>query len=192
MTKNQFKVIGGTSVTSPFDAGSSSELATKKQKREDKREKLTKAVMALLEKLEKSDSVDMQLNTVIALESKILAPLFDEFVAVAPNPDRSTIGAKFAAVLKHIATLIITRREMHVSEEVNPHAPKFQVIFTWFLEVIQDIMVEEQFDQITIDNFFNKLSQRLAGWEGIIEKRLKGLSSKALDQVTNPLVKSKA
>ena len=132
---------------------------------------------------------DEKFNTLIQLNTLILPFAFQELSAQIPNPDRSVIASRICTALKDATSILMKKRETELTEEINPDSPKFQKSFEWFIEVVRASMEEAGVDSTTMNNVFNVMSNRLQGWEQMILKSLKGVSSKALSEVENPFIK---
>lgn len=129
-----------------------------------------------------------QMTKILELNSIIIPELFREFTSSMPNVDKSVIGSRILSAIKDMSGVIMKKHESEVAEEINTYSPKFQVIFTWFIELINVVLGRQGLDTIQINNIFADLSSELTGWEDKVSKRLKGLSAKSLDGVKNPLL----
>lgn len=132
--------------------------------------------------------VEKKLDSVVKMMAMNLPQQFNETLSDVPNVDRSIISNRLIASLKDIVTILVKRKEIEVSEEINPESLKFQKAFEWFVEAVHSAMVEAGADSTVINNTFNVLANKLQGWEFMISKQLKGVSSKALDSIDNPFV----
>jgi hypothetical protein len=129
-----------------------------------------------------------KLDLIIELKTRIVPLVFKELYASFPNPEISLIASRASFALKEAAAIIIKKRESEVSDEINPFSPKFQKAFYWLIELFHQTLVENGCDEITVNNVFSTLSSKLLGWEEIIAKQLKSISSKALEKVENPFI----
>ena len=168
----------------PFEDNSFQE--SDRQKNEEARAKFEEGISAV-----NSDTLpfERKLDKLIDLNNMVLPYLFKELYARYPNADRSVVGARICIALKTATDILIKKRESEVSEEINPDSPKFQKAFEWFIEVVRASMEEAGMDSVAINNTFNVMANRLQGWENLVSKSLKGVSSKALYEVQNPFVK---
>lgn len=168
----------------PFEDNSFQE--SDRQKNEEARAKFEEGISAV-----NSDTLpfERKLDKLIDLNNMVLPYLFKELYARYPNADRSVVGARICIALKTATDILIKKRESEVSEEINPDSPKFQKAFEWFIEVVRASMEEAGMDSVAINNTFNVMANRLQGWENLVSKSLKGVSSKALSEVQNPFVK---
>lgn len=132
---------------------------------------------------------DKKLDTAVRLNSQVLPYLFKELSAQKPNADRSAVGARMCTVLKNVTDIIVKKKESEVSEEINPDSPKFQKAFEWFIETVRVSMEEAGVDSISINNTFNVMVNRLQGWEQMVSRSLKGVTSKAMSEVENPFIR---
>ena len=134
-------------------------------------------------------SYDRKLEIVVKLNSQVLPSMFRELFAQKPNADRSMVGSRMCMALKNMTDVIVKKRETEVSEEINPDSPKFQKAFEWFIETVRVSMEEAGMDSTSINNTFNVMANRLQGWEQMINRSLRGVSSKAMSEVENPFIK---
>ena len=105
-----------------------------------------------------------------------------------PNVDRSAVTSKTAGILRDISNTLKNKREAQVKADLDPHSPKFELVFGWFIELIQEVMTEEDIDEIQISNFFSTFAGRIPDWQNRVSTELKGLANKALQEVKNPFV----
>lgn len=148
-------------------------------------------IQAEIDKLQTSNlNFNEKLELIIQLKTKLAPSVLKEVFKNSPNPDISLIATRACGILKNTADLIIKKRELEVSDELNPHSPKFQRSFAWFLELFHSAVVELGLDEVQINNLFASLSSRLVGWEDNLVKQLKGLSSKANEVIENPFLQS--
>lgn len=129
-----------------------------------------------------------KLDLIIELKTRIVPIVFKELYANFPNPEISLIASRASFALKEAAAIIIKKRESEVSDEINPFSPKFQKAFYWIIELFHQTIVENGCDEITTNNIFTTLSTKLLGWEEVLAKQLKSISSKALEKVENPFI----
>lgn len=129
-----------------------------------------------------------QMTKILELNAIIIPELFREFSNSMPNVDKSVIGSRILSAIKDMSSIIMKKHESEVAEEINTYSPKFQIIFTWFIELINVVLGRQGLDTIQINNIFSDLSSELTGWEDKVSKRLKGLSAKSLDGIKNPLL----
>lgn len=129
-----------------------------------------------------------KLDLIIELKTRIVPLVFKELYASFPNPEISLIASRASFALKEAAAIIIKKRESEVTNEINPFSPKFQKAFYWIIELFHQVLVENGVDEITTNNVFTNLSTKLLGWEEVITKQLKSISSKTLDKVENPFI----
>lgn len=131
-----------------------------------------------------------KLDLLLALQTQVVPLIFQELAAPIPSVDRSVIASRACISLKEAAAIIIKKREAELSDELNPESPKFQMAFYWFLELVHQTIQELNVDPTITNNVFNLLSQKLAGWEALLAKSMKGLSLKALEQTKNPFIEN--
>lgn len=131
-----------------------------------------------------------KLDLIIDLKTRIVPLVFKELYSAFPNSDISLIASRASFALKEAAAIIIKKRESEVSDEINPFSPKFQKAFYWLIELFHQVLVENGCDEITVKNIFSALSGKLLGWEEVVAKQLKSISSKALEKVENPFIAS--
>lgn len=129
-----------------------------------------------------------KLDLIIELKTRIVPIVFKELYENFPNPEISLIASRASFALKEAAAIIIKKRESEVSDEINPFSPKFQKAFYWIIELFHQTIVENGCDEITTNNVFTTLSTKLLGWEEVLAKQLKSISSKALEKVENPFI----
>lgn len=142
-----------------------------------------------LNKVAKKDlSFKDKLDEIIKLNTIIISQFVRELVSPMPNTDKSIIATNAIRAIKETGLILIKKHESEVSEEIDLNSPKFQLIFGWFIELIRGVLEEQGLNTLQINNIFSSLSLKLSGWEDKIVKRLKGISSKALSEVKNPLV----
>lgn len=133
-------------------------------------------------------SFNQKMDKILEVNTLVIPELFREFTSSMPSVDKSMVGVRILSAIKDLSSIILKKREAEMAEEINPNSPKFQLIFSWFIEVLNAVLERQGLDIIQINNIFNDLSSELNGWEDKIIKRLRGVSAKALDQVKNPLV----
>jgi hypothetical protein len=163
--------------------GGSDEERTKEEV-EKVREEFNKALNAVLDG---NVPLEQKLDGINSLTAQVIPELFKELLSPAPNVDRSVIGSRCANAIKNLASTLIEKRKVQVEDELNPYSPKFQLVFSWLLEMFHKALESEGVDEIVINNIFNSLSRSLMGWEETVSKSLKGLSAKALSNISNPL-----
>jgi len=129
-----------------------------------------------------------KLDLIIELKTRIVPLVFQELYSSFPNAEISLIASRAAFALKEAAAIIIKKRESEVSDEINPFSPKFQKAFYWIIELFHQTLIENNCDAITTNNIFTTLSSKLLGWEEVLAKQLKTVSSKALEKVENPFI----
>jgi hypothetical protein len=129
-----------------------------------------------------------KLDLIIELKTRIVPLVFKELYASFPNPEISLIASRASFALKEAAAIIIKKRESEVTDEINPFSPKFQKAFYWLIELFYTVLMENGVEEISRNNIFTNLSTKLLGWEEVIAKQLKSISSKALDKVENPFI----
>lgn len=135
----------------------------------------------------KESTFDDKMDSIVTMLAAIMPEVYKEMISIAPNVDRSLIASRAISAIKDTASMLMKRRDIEVSEEVDVNNPKFQIVFSWFMDIFHTSLVEQGVDDILISNVFNDLALKLAGWEDIVNKRLKGVSAKALANVKNPL-----
>ena len=138
--------------------------------------------------LKEDMSFSQKMNAILKMNAIIIPEFFRELTSSMPSVDKSMIASKAISAIKDTGNFLIKKRETEMSEDINLNSPKFQLIFTWFMELINEILMRQGLNTLQVNNIFNDLSLELTGWEDKILKRLKGLSSKALDEVKNPLI----
>jgi len=144
----------------------------------------------LLNIQEKDTSFQDKMDEVLKMNATIVPYIFQELTSDFPDLDRAAVASKAMSSIKEICNVIIKKRDMEISDDINPNSAKFQAVFGWFMELIHDVISRQGLDTIQINNIFSEISIELSGWEEIILKKLKGLSAKALAEVKNPLLKT--
>ncbi len=129
-----------------------------------------------------------KLDLIIDLKTRLVPVVFKELYTNFPNPDISLIASRASFALKEAAAIIIKKRESEITDEINPFSPKFQKAFYMFLELFHKVLQENSVDEITINNIFSTMSTKLLGWEEVLNKSLKSISSKALEKIENPFI----
>lgn len=142
----------------------------------------------LVELRDPDASFQQRLDKLVEVQSLIMPQLVAEIFATRPNVGRSVIISRTAMAIRDISNMIIKKREAEVADDLNPYSPKFQASFGWIIELFYMVVAKQGLDQIQISNLFNDLATELVGWEDKLDKRLKGVSSKALDQLNNPFL----
>lgn len=79
------------------------------------------------------------------------------------------------------------RKLEEAKNEIDLNHPKIQTAFGWVIDVFQDVLTVENIDLLTKKSIFMTLQSKLTGWEERSNKALKGLSLKALKDVSNPI-----
>lgn len=181
----------------------SSAIATKEAINEDKldpgnprkvlldqaRAELPTSVSAALERLnDPLTPLPQRLDVAAKLQSSLLPLLLAEALANSPNDARSVAVSRLQHGLKEVISVLKTKRDIENSDDLNPHSPKFSMVFGWFFDMVHQALVAQGVSEVAVNNVFAKLAMDLAGWEDKIEKRLRGVSGKALDSVTNPFI----
>lgn len=133
-------------------------------------------------------SFNEKMDKILEINSLVIPELYREFTSSMPSMDKSMVGARTLSAIKDMSGILLKKREAEMAEEINPSSPKFQLIFTWFIEVVNLVLEKQGLDTIQMNNIFSDLSLELNGWEDKIVKRLRGVSAKALDKVKNPLL----
>lgn len=163
--------------------------ADRDAKNQQDKEDALKRVTPLLDKLSDPDvDFKVKLDTVAELQRETLPSLFQELSARVPDTDRSLVASRTILAIGAMSKTLLERRAADAAEEIDPHSPKFQLVLGWFIELLHESMKAQNLDAITVNNTFQDLSARLAGWEEVVSKRLKGVSSKALGSIKNPFV----
>lgn len=129
-----------------------------------------------------------KMDNLLKMNGLVIPELFRELTSAMPNLDKSNIASKVIGAVKDTGQILIKKREIESTEEINPNSPKFQLVFGWIIELFNMILEKQDLKPIQINNIFNDLSLELVGWEDKVLRRLKGLSSKALDKIENPLI----
>jgi len=137
-----------------------------------------------------SDQIPYQqkLDIVVDLNTIITPLMFKQLVSPMPSVDFSVIASRTNIALKDISAVIIKKRDAEVADEINLESPKFQLVFTWFMEVFSDVLSRNDIEETAKNNIFTDLSTALLGFEEICQKRLKGASKSAMASATNPLL----
>jgi hypothetical protein len=159
------------------------------QKEDDGIEKLKNEHAELSKKL-MSDEVSFEdkMKLLLQMNSKTFPSLIDELKAMEPNVDRSTVAYQILKFHKEMREIVIKKREVEISDEINPYAPKFQFAFESFAELFHAVMISQGIDEIEINNFFMALAGEIAGWEEVLIKAVKGISSKTVSKLHNPFL----
>lgn len=150
-------------------------------------EQLNAIIRRIDELANAGDYIEAQ-DRIAEIQSSLLPQMIREIYAVRPNVDRGNMAQKAATILKEMSVTIKNKREAQIKDDIDPHSPKFRVLFGWFLELIRDTLYEEDLDDIQISNFFNSIAGKITNWEDRIVKELKGLSGTALQEAPNPFV----
>lgn len=159
------------------------------QRDDDSTAKIKAQFSELYEELMSEEvSFEDKMKALLKMQSRTVPSLIDELEAKEPNVDRSTVAYQILKFLKETREIVIKKREVETSEEINPYSPKFQKVFEFFIELIHGVMVNQGTDEIEISNFFTALSGEIAGWEDEVIKHIKGISGKDLNQLYNPFV----
>lgn len=177
---------------SKFDPARAARNRTEREAKNQKdKEDALLRVTPLLDKLSDPEvDFKIKLDTVAQLQRETLPSLFQELSARIPDTDRSLVASRTILAIGAMSKTLLERRAADAAEEIDPHSPKFQLVLGWFIELLHESMKAQSLDPITINNTFQDLSARLAGWEEIVSKRLKGVSSKALGSIKNPFVET--
>lgn len=130
-----------------------------------------------------------KMNTILKINGIVIPEFFRQMTNTMPDTDRARIASNSLSAIKDMSQILMKKREVELSEDINLNSPKFQLVFSWLIEVFNNVLESQSLSRIQINNVFTALSSELAGWEDKVSKRLKGLSSKVLDEVKNPLVK---
>lgn len=154
------------------------------------REELPDFLNGQLAKLNDRDMpLPAKLDTLAETLTAIIPLQVGEALAKVPSEARSVALSRALAGLREVTNVLKTKRDVENSDEINPYSPKFQIVFGWFFDVVHHCLVEQGLDEIAINNLFAKLSVELVGWEEKIEKRLRGVAGRALENLENPLIK---
>lgn len=129
-----------------------------------------------------------KMDKILEMNAIIIPEMFREFSSSMPSADKSVVGSRILSAIKDIGSVLIKKRETESSEDIDLSSPKFQMVFTWIIELFKLVLDRQGLDSIQINNIFTDLSSELVGWEEKITKKLKGLSAKVLKEVKNPLV----
>lgn len=121
--------------------------------------------------------------------SSMIVPLMDEALSDSPSAERALVFSRLLAYVKEVSGQLNKKYDVEESDDINPYSQKFQTIFEWFLDLIQQSMVEQRMDPILMNNVFNSMHDNLIGWEDKVSRSLRGISGKALAKVENPFVK---
>jgi hypothetical protein len=135
-------------------------------------------------------SFDKRLDSILKVNSLIIPLLFSEMLSDSPDIYRSMVASKVITAIKETGKLLIKKREIELVDEINLNSPKFQLVFGWFLEVINGVLKKQGMNELQLNSIFQELSLELSDWEDRVMKKLKGLSSKALDEIENPFLKT--
>jgi len=159
------------------------------QKLLEKNEENMKILKAHLDEVQNDGlSFGDKINNILKINALIIPHLFEELTSITPNMDKSMIASRTISAIKETGNFLIKKHETEISDEINTNSPKFQLVFGWFLDLFHDILSDQGLETIQINNIFHTLSLELSGWEDKINKRLKGLSSRALAEVKNPFL----
>ena len=159
------------------------------QKKDNRAEEIKSQFSELFEEL-MNDAVPFEdkMKSLLRMQSSTVPALIDELESNEPNVDRSTVAYQILKFLKETREIIIKKREVETSEDINPYAPKFQKVFEFFIELIYEVMVSQETSSIEVSNFFTALAVKIAGWEEEVIKHIKGISSKNLNKLSNPFI----
>lgn len=194
-TDNELAGLGveiGSGQSTLFDPTSAAENKQQRDaasKREDEalRDNMNRQAQAQVQILQNPETdYKSKLDAIAMMQSSIIPALFAEMASKFPNTDRSLVAARSVIALKEMGRVLMERKAADAAEEIDPHSPKFQMVIGWFIELLHEVMVKEGTDPILINNVFNTLANALVGWEDVVSKKLKGVSAKALANVTNP------
>lgn len=122
------------------------------------------------------------------LTTTLVPTLFQELLSEAPNVERSIVASRALMAIKASSDLMTRKREAEISDELNPYSPKFQLAFGWIVETFYNVLQNQGLEDLQVNSIFNDLAVSLTGLEDKLEKRLKGVASKALAQLENPFV----
>jgi len=121
------------------------------------------------------------------MKAHFMPLLFQEAIAVNPSADRSVVIARAMHGIRDLTNMLVKKRELELSEEVDLHNPKFQIVLRWFVETVEQTLREDhQLPADKVNIFLDNLSGRLVDWEETCNKRLKGVAFKALSEIENP------
>lgn len=187
----------GTNGTFPEDEVSLSLSEQEKEKKvpqykkdDDRRKKefdeKSSPHMALL--LDPTSTHQQKMESIAALQLNVLPTLFEELSKTYPSLERSVVASRTNSALNAVSKSIQEKKASEIEDSFDAHSPKFQMVLGWFMQVFKEAMIENDVDDATVDNTFTSLAGRLEGWEDNINKRMKGVTQKALASVDNPLM----
>lgn len=179
-----------TSIVVKGMGGEEAKLASlaKELEKEQEVELITSFEESLLELVDPDLEYTEAQNKIAQLQAMMLPQLFRESFQRFPNVDKSVVTTRTASILKDMSNTLKNKRDAQVKADIDPHSPKFETVFGWFIEIIQTTMEDEGFDEIQISNFFSTFAGRIPRWQDRVSTELKGLANKALQEVKNPFV----
>ena len=158
--------------------------------KEKELESITNFENTLLELVDPELDFTEAQSKIAQIQALMLPQLFRETFTKYPNKERSDVTSKTAGILKDISNTLKNKRAAQIKTDIDPHSEKFEILFGWFIELIQETMEDEGFDEIQISNFFSTFAGRIPKWQDRVKTELKGLANKALQEVKNPFIKS--
>lgn len=129
-----------------------------------------------------------KMESIAALQLSVLPTLFEELNKTYPSLERSVVASRTNSALNAVSKSIQEKKASELEDSFDAHSPKFQMVLGWFMQLFKESMVENDVDGATVDNVFTSMAGRLEGWEDNINKRMKGVTQKALASVDNPLM----
>lgn len=162
------------------------EVLDEQRKREQARQQLDNFREAVRAANDTTLTTSERLERLLALNAQIIPTLMEEVLSAAPNEARSVAASRAIMAVRDMANLVVKKHETETADAFNPRSPRLQVVFGWFIELLHDIVRKHTGDDVLVSSVFNDLAAELGGWEDKVERRLKGVSQKALGTLSSP------
>lgn len=127
-----------------------------------------------------------------SIQIALLAPILDIFKKGDEldyvTEKKATIAENLNYIIDRIINGVYKQQDYIAAEEIDFLHPKVQKAFEFLiqgvLETLKEIVNEDQ-----LQEFVNRFSTTMIGFEEELDKRMYGVSSKTVDKVQNPLLK---
>jgi hypothetical protein len=130
-------------------------------------------VLSVDNSLNDSNTVLEEAHRTMAYASAIIE---EELKDPLPNESKCRIATRLVDSLKSLTKSVLTQRQVMLDESINLHSPKMKMIFSFFMDEVAKSFEECNLGDEPQELFFRVLSNRLEGWEDIVEKQMKKFS----------------
>lgn len=141
------------------------------------------------QKIPVQDKIGGLRNLIVLLLLPQIQPLTDKDEWDIIKSKKANEARQIIYILRDLMKSIYEEQEYTQKEEIDFTHPKIQKAFEFIVEGVLEVLKEMGIPQEQLIEFASRFSTSMVGFESKIDIRFKGISSKALDKVENPLLK---